>query len=53
MEILQGALYPFLYFRVIRRHYGMNCGRCKMKGKKIRKYFFGMTIAVGPTGTRN
>jgi hypothetical protein len=53
MEILQSAPYPFLYFKVIRRHYGMNCGRYKMKGKKIKKYSFGMTIAVRSTGTRN
>jgi hypothetical protein len=53
VEILQGALYPFLYFRVFGRHYGMNCGRCKIKEKKIVKFGVGMTIFVGSVGTRN
>jgi hypothetical protein len=31
----------------------MNCGRCKMEGKKIVKCCVGVTYSVGSVGTRN
>jgi hypothetical protein len=31
----------------------MNCGRCKIEGKKIVKFGVRMTISVASVGTRN